>query len=145
MNMFKNAVLALSGLALFYVSTMRLFDPSAATFLKTFLAGAGNTLTVEMASEIRGIGAGMVLTGIVAFLGIFLPRFKVPAFVSLSVLFVGVVIGRAVSAVVDGVPDESLFMPVTHEAVLAAVNLFCLAYILIKERKSDGRISASAS
>lgn len=106
--------------------------------MKTYLADSGNELTVEMASEVRGIGAGMILTGIVAFLGIFIPRFKLPAFVSLSVFFFGVVLGRAVSSIVDGVPDEILFMPVTLEAILAAVNVFCLAHILIAERKSQG-------
>lgn len=144
MKSFYNIVLALSGLALFYVSTMRLIDPSAASFLKTYLADTGNTLTIEMASEIRGIGAEMVLSGIVAFLGIFMPRFKVTAFVVLSVLFVGVVLGRSVSWVVDGAPDESLFMPLTHEAMLAALNVFCLAYILIRERKSTGKRSIPA-
>ncbi len=145
MNKFSNTVLALSGLALFYVCTMRLIDPSAASFLKTYFADSSNVLTIEMASEIRGIGAGMVLTGIVAFLGIFIPRLKVTAFVVLSVLFVGIVLGRAVSSIVDGVPDESLFMPVTHETILAVVNVFCLAYILIMEQKSQGDRSVPAS
>ena len=145
MTKFNNIVLALSGLALFYVSTMRLIDPSAATFLKTFLADPQNALTTEMASEIRGIGANMVLAGIVAFLGIFIPRFKVPAFVSLSALFAGVVLGRAVSSIVDGPPDEALFMPVTHEAILAAANVFCLVYILITERKSADGASTPTS
>ncbi|MDA4847174.1 DUF4345 domain-containing protein [Hoeflea poritis] len=144
MKSFYNIVLALSGLALFYVSTMRFIDPSAASFLKTHLADDGNVLTIEMMSEIRGIGAEMVLSGIVAFLGIFMPRFRVTAFVVLSVLFVGIVLGRSVSWVADGVPDESLFMPLTHEAILAAVNVFCLAYILIKERNSPGERSVAA-
>lgn len=121
---------------------MRLIVPSAATFLNTFLADTGNTLTIEMASEIRGIGANMVLAGIVAFFGIFIPRFKLPAFVGLSVLLVGVVLGRVVSSIVDGVPDETLFMPATHGAVLAAVNVFCLVYILKTERNSQNNRTA---
>lgn len=128
-----NTVLALSGLALFYVSTMRLIDPSAAAFLKTFFSEAKNTMTVEMASEMRGIGVEMVLAGLVALLGIFMPRFRLAAFVLLSTLFVGIVLGRAISWVVDGVPDASLFIPWTFETILAALNVFCLAYILIRE------------
>ena len=145
MKTFSNIVLALSGLALFYVCTMRLIDPSAAVFLHTYFADASNALTIEMASEIRGIGAEMLLGGIVAFVGIFMPRFKVTAFVVLCVMFGGVVLGRSVSLIVDGVPDASLERPATHEAILAALNVFCLTYILIMERKSLGKRSAPAN
>ena len=134
MKNLSNVILAVSGIALFYVSSMRLFDPSAATFLKTYLADAGNALTTEMASEFRGAGAGMVLSGIIALLAIFVPRLKVAAFFVLSVLFAGVVLGRAVSWVVDGVPDESLFMVLTLEAMFAVANLTCLAVILVNDR-----------
>lgn len=144
MKTFDNVVLALSGLALFYVCTMRLIDPSEAVFLRTYLE-IGNTLNIEMASEIRGIGAEMLLAGIVAFLGIFIPRLKVTSFVVLSVLFVGVVLGRSVSLVVDGMPDESLLRPATIEMILAALNVFCLTYILTKEWKTQGERSAPAS
>ncbi len=144
MKTFNNVVLALSGLALFYVCTKRLVDPSAAVFLQAYLE-TGNTLNSEMASEIRGIGAEMLLAGIVAFLGVFMPRFKLTAFVVLSVLFVGVILGRSVSLVVDGMPDESLLRPATIEMILAALNVFCLTCILIKEWKTQGERSAPAS
>lgn len=142
---FSNIILAVSGIALFYVSTMRLIDPSAATFLKTYLANTGNALTTEMSSEFRGAGAGMVLSGITAILAIFIPRLKVAAFFVLSVLFGGVVLGRAVSWVVDGVPDASLFMVLTHEAIFAVANLFCLAAILVNERTTRSELPAPAS
>ncbi len=141
MRAFSSFVLALSGLALFYMSTMRLIDPSAVVFLQ----GSGIAPTIEMASEIRGAGAEIVLGGVVAFLGIFVPRFRVTAFVVLSVMFVGVVLGRSVSFFVDGVPDENIFRAWNHQAILAALNVFCLAYILIKERKSQDSRSAPAN
>ncbi len=139
MKTFNSVVLVLSGSALFYVCTMRLIDPSTAVFLQTYLE-SGNTLSTEMASEIRGIGAEMLLAGAVAFLGVFLPRFRATSFVVLSVLFVGVVLGRSVSLVVDGMPDESLLRPAIVEMILAALNVFCLTYILIKERTSPGEV-----
>ena len=141
MRTFNNIVLALSGLALFYMCTMRLIDPSAVVFLQ----GTGNAPTIEMANEIRGMGAEILLGGIVAFLGIFMPRFKFAAFVVLSVMFVGVVLGRSVSFFVDGVPDENIFRAWHHQAILAALNVSCLAYILIKERDSRGTRSAPAN
>jgi len=136
MKTFSNIVLGLSGLALFYMCTMRLIDPSAVVFLQS-LESTADVLTIEMASEIRGMGAELLLGGIVAFLGIFVPRFKVTALVVLSVMFVGVVLGRSVSLVFDGVPDANIFRAWNHQAILAALNVFCLAYILIKERKTQ--------
>ena len=144
MRTFSNIVLALSGLALFYMSTMRLFDPSAVVFLQG-IADPSTVLTIEMANEIRAMGAENVLGGIVAFLGIFIPRFRFTALVVLSVIFVSAALGRSVSLVVDGVPDENIFRAFHHQAILAALNVFCLAYILIKERKSPGERSAPAN
>ncbi|WP_419907144.1 DUF4345 domain-containing protein [Hoeflea sp.] len=138
MKTFNNIVLALSGLALFYMSTMRLFDPSAVVFLQS-IADPSNVLTIEMANEIRAMGAENVLAGFVAFLGIFIPRFRLTAFVVLSVIFVSATLGRSVSLVVDGVPDENIFRAWNHQAILAAMNVLCLAYILIKERKAPGK------
>ena len=140
MRSFTNVVLALSGLALFYACTMRLIDPSAVVFLQ----GSGNAPTIEMANEIRGMGAGMLLAGIVALLGIFMPRLKVTTFVIFSVMFVGMVSGRSVSLVLDGVPDENIFRALYFETILAVLNVSCLAYILIKDRESQGKRSAPA-
>ena len=140
MRSFSNVVLALSGLALFYACTMRLIDPSAVVFLQ----GTGNAPTVEMANEIRGIGAEMLLGGIVAFVGILIPRFRMTSFVLLSVIFVGMVLGRSVSWVVDGVPDANISRALQHEAILAVLNVSCLAYLLIKDRETQGRSSAPA-
>lgn len=144
MKTFGNIVLVLSGLALFYMSTMRLFDPSAVVFLQS-IADPSNVLTIEMANEIRGMGAENVLGGIVAFLGIFIPRFRFTAFVVLSVLFVGVVLGRSVSLIIDGIPDEHIFRAFHHQALLGVLNVCCLFYILIKEPGSLSGSSASAS
>lgn len=138
MSKFKKTVMAFSGLALFYACTMRLVDPSAAVFLQTHLASTGNVLTTELASEIRGLGAAMLLAGIVAFLGVFRSRASVTSFVVVSVIFAGVVVGRAVSLVFDGIPDADLFRPAIVEGILAALNLFCLAHSLIKEREASG-------
>lgn len=137
MKTFNNVVLVLSGLALLYACTMRLINPSAAVFLQTYFESAGNTLDrhIELANEIRGLGASMLLAGIVALLGIFMPRFQVTSFVVVCVMFVGVILGRSVSLVVDGVPDADLLRPAIVEGILAALNVFCLASILIKEQR----------
>ncbi|MEM9106961.1 MAG: DUF4345 domain-containing protein [Pseudomonadota bacterium] len=144
MKTINNTVLVLSGLALFYMSTMRLFDPSAVVFLQG-LADPGSVLTIEMANEIRAMGAENVLGGIVAFLGVFIPRFRFAAFVVLSVIFVSAALGRSVSLVVDGMPDENIFRAYHHQAILAVLNLFCLAYILMKNEDHGAKISATGS
>jgi len=134
MNKFSSIVLTLSGLALLYACTMRLMSPSSALFLQTHLQSTGNVLNIELANEIRGLGASMLLAGIAAFVGIFMPRFRITAFVVVSVIFAGVVLGRSVSLVVDGMPDTSLLRPIIVEGILAALNLYCLAHSLINER-----------
>ncbi len=144
MKKFHNIVLALSGLALLYMSTMRLFDPSAVVFLQS-IADPSNVLTIEMANEIRAMGAENVLGGIVAFLGIFLPRFRFTAFVVLAVIFVSAVLGRSVSLVVDGMPDANILRAYHHQAILAVLNVFCLVRILTRDRNSQGKRLAPAN
>ena len=161
MTLFNNIVLALSGLALLYMSTMRLFDPSAVVFLQG-IADTSGILTIEMANEIRAMGAENVLGGIVAFLGIAIKRFRLSssmsspvtslagkcphrrmprwcwmftAFAVLSVMFVGASLGRSVSLVVDGVPDKNIFRAFHHQALLGALNVLCLIFLLREGKK----------
>ncbi|WP_419913716.1 DUF4345 domain-containing protein [Hoeflea sp.] len=138
MKIINNIVLALSGLALIHACTMRLINPSAAVFLQSYFETAGNTLDrhIELASEIRGLGASMLLAGVVAFLGIVKPRFRLTSFVVVSVIFVGVVLGRSISLVADGVPDASLLRPAVIEGILAALNVVCLVRTFVEERKT---------
>lgn len=134
MKNFKIVVLVLSGLALFYASSSRLINPAAAVFLQTFFENSVNSLAtdVDLVNEIRGVGAVMLLGGIVAIWGAVRADFRQTAFVVTAVIFGGVILGRSISLLIDGVPNANLMRAAVIEAVLAALNVFSLAHILIR-------------
>jgi len=72
MKIFKIVVLTISGLALFYACSMRLFHPSGAVFLQSFFENPANHLEthIYLASDIRVVGAVMRLGGVWVLMGI---------------------------------------------------------------------------
>ncbi|MEM6842920.1 MAG: DUF4345 family protein [Bacteroidota bacterium] len=138
MKIFKIIVLALSGLALFYASSMRLFNPTEAVFLQPYLENPENSreIAIDLVNEIRGVGAVMFLGGIIALLGIARPDFRLTSFVVVTVIFVGVISGRSLSLFIDGLPNENLVRAAIAEGVLATLNIFCLVNVLIQGHKS---------
>lgn len=130
-------VLSLSGLALFYACSMRLINPTGAVFLQTYFENPANSLAVhiDLLNEIRGVGAVMFLGGIIALLGAIRVDFRQTAFVVLMVIFGGVVLGRSLSLLIDGMPNTDLIRAFVAEVVLGALNLFCLVNSLIQGRE----------
>lgn len=128
MNIFKIVVLTLSGLALFYACSMRLINPSAAVFLHTFFENPANSLEthVDLVNEVRGVGMVMLLGGIVALLGAIRQNFRETAFVVVTVIFAGVILGRSISFFIDGMPHSGVLRAAIAEGVLAALNIACL-------------------
>lgn len=138
MRVFETVVLVLSGLALFYASSSRLINPAEAVFLQTYLANPVNSLAtdIDLVNEIRGVGAVMLLAGMVVFLGTVKADFRLTSFVVATVILGGVVFGRALSLFIDGMPNEALTRVAIVEGVLGAFNIVCLVNILIKGQKS---------
>ena len=138
MKIFQIVVLVLSGLALFYASSMRLINPSEAVFLQTYFEAPENSLetNIDLVSEIRGVGAVMLLGGVVALIGVIRVDFRVTSFVVATVIFGGVVLGRALSLFIDGIPNADLIRAATAEMVLTTLNVFCLISILIQDHKA---------
>lgn len=132
MKIFQIIVLSLSGMALFYASSMRLFKPTKAVFLQHYFENPANSLEshVDLANEIRGIGAVMLLGGIIALFGVFRPDFMQTALVVTTLIFVGVVLGRSISWLFDGAPPVNLIRAAIAEAVLAVLNAYCLIGIM---------------
>ncbi|MEM6347203.1 MAG: DUF4345 domain-containing protein [Bacteroidota bacterium] len=128
MKAFQIVVLSLSGLALFYACSMRLFNPSGAVFLQSYFKSATNSLTdhIDLVNEIRGVGAVMLLGGIVALIGVLREDMRQIAFVVTSLIFAGVILGRSLSLIIDGMPPQNLLRAAIAEGVLAALNIFCL-------------------
>ena len=134
MKQFKTAVLILSGLALFYASSTRLINPSAAVFLQTFFENPENSLgiAVDLVNEIRGMGAVLFISGIIALFGGIRVGFRETAFVVTTVIFGGVAIGRSLSFLVDGIPNQDLIRVALIEVVLAALNIVGLVLVMRK-------------
>ena len=136
MNIFKIVVLTLSGLALLYASSMRLINPTEAVFLQTYLEHPANSLAIDidLVNEIRGVGAVVFLGAIIAFLGTIRVDFRQTSFVVTTLIFGGVVLGRSLSLLIDGIPNENLMRAASAEIVLGVLNIFCLTSILIQSR-----------
>lgn len=134
MQIFKNVVLVLSGLALFYASSMRLINPTEAVFLQTYFANPENSLAIDidLVNEIRGVGGVLFLGGIIAFLGVIRADFRRTSFIVATVIFGGILLGRSLSLFIDGISNERLIRAVIAEGVLGALNVFCLGNILIQ-------------
>lgn len=130
-------VLSLSGLALFYACSMRLINPAGAVFLQSYFENPVNRLEthIDLVNEIRGVGAVMLLGGFIAFLGTMRVGFRQTAFVVLTVIFGGVVLGRSVSLFIDGMPNQGLIRAAIVEGVLAGLNVYCLVNSLLRSYK----------
>ena len=120
--------LTLSGLALFYASSMRLVNPSKANFLQTYVTKSENKLAedVDLLNEIRGVGAVMLLGGIVILLGTIMPALRLGSFLVAVVIFLGVVFGRLISFGLDGRPNKDVIKGTFAEIVISALNIYCL-------------------
>ncbi|MEM9887559.1 MAG: DUF4345 domain-containing protein [Bacteroidota bacterium] len=133
MELFEVIILSLSSLALFYASTMRLINPQKGNFLQTYLSNPDNRLEndTDLINEIRGVGAVMLVGGLFIILGIVISDFKFTSFVVAVVIFFGVVLGRLISLVVDGKPNQDVIRATIAEIVLSVLNIFCLIDLLL--------------
>ncbi|MEL7535081.1 MAG: DUF4345 domain-containing protein [Bacteroidota bacterium] len=131
MKIFQIVVLSLSGLALLYACSMRLIKPSGAVFLQTYFENPANNLEthIDLANEIRGVGAVMLLGAIIALIGAFRPDLRQSAFLITTLIFGGVVLGRSLSFFIDGMPSGNVMRAAVAEGVLAALNAFWLVRI----------------
>lgn len=138
MDIFTKVVLSLSGLALFYACYLRLIQPDKAVFLQSYFEHPGNSLKVhiDLANEIRGVGAVMLLGGIVILIGTVRADFRLAALVVATVIFGGVVLGRSLSSFIDGPPSGPLMRAAVAEGVLAALNILCLIRVLMQGQES---------
>ena len=139
MRTFKIAILALSGLSLFYASSSRFINPTDAVFLQTYLENTGNGLEIDinLVNETRGIGAVLLLGGIIALIGAIKADFRPTSFVVTTVIFGGIVIGRSLSFFIDGMPYQDLIRVAVIEGVLGTLNVFCLISIFTRGQKSQ--------
>ncbi|MCI4667473.1 MAG: DUF4345 domain-containing protein [Bacteroidia bacterium] len=132
MEIFQIVVLSFSGLALVYACSMRLINPAKAVFLQSYFEDPANNLDMHigLVNEIRGVGAVMLMAGIIAEIGIISSDFRIASFTITTLILSGVVFGRLTSLVLDGIPHKNLIRVIVAEGVLAALNAVCLINIL---------------
>ena len=126
MEIFNIITLAISGLLLFSVGTMRLTNP-----IKAYAKNSGITLekNADLLNEMRGVSALMMLAGLSIGLGAILPKFQMISFTIAVLLFIGFAIGRSISIGVDGKPNKQIIQGLASEVVLGGLNIFGLLTI----------------
>lgn len=128
MEIFKIVVLAISGLLLLMVGTLRLSNP-----IKNYSKNSGIKLQdeVNLLNEIRGVSSLMLLGGILILLGTIVPMFAFTSFTIASLIFIGFAIGRILSIGLDGKPNKLIIQGLVSELVLGAANVALLIYSLV--------------
>jgi hypothetical protein len=128
MEIFSIVVLALSGLMLLFVGTMRISNP-----IKAYSNNSGIQLTndVNLLNEMRGVSAVMLFGGIIILLGIFIPEMKLTSFVVAILIFVGFLIGRLSSMRLDGKPNKEISQGMIFELVFGVLNIIGLVNIIV--------------
>ncbi len=129
MEIFNIVLLAISGLLLSVVGTLRLSNP-----IKNYLKNSGITLAqdVHLLSEMRGVSAVMLMGGLLILAGIFIPKLMVASFLVAVLLFLGFAVGRIIGLKVDGKPNQLILQGLVSEIVLGAANVYCLVSLLME-------------
>lgn len=127
MRYFETGILAVSALALLYACFSRLIIPTEAVFLRTLLSVPDVTLAdhPSLASEVRGVGAVMLIGAIIGLVGILKVTFRGTSFIVLSTIFVGIAVGRSTSILIDGLPEAELLLVLAIEILIAAALVLC--------------------
>lgn len=128
MEIFKIVTLALSGLLLFFVGSMRISNP-----IKTYLNSSGIQLDndVNLLNEMRGVSGVMLFGGIIILLGTIIPKLTFTSFAVASLIFLGFAVGRLLSSRLDGKPNKQIAQGLIFELVLGGASLFCLVNALV--------------
>lgn len=123
MELVKIITLSLSGALLVFVGLMRTSNPIA-----TYSKNSGIELdnNVDLLNEMRGVSTLMLLGGIAALLGTFMPALRMTSLAIATLIFIGFAIGRLISIGVDGKPNKKIIQGLMTELILGSANVFCL-------------------
>lgn len=125
MEIIKLVIVGLSGLLLTLVGLMRMTDP-----IKTYQKNSGITLNddIDLLNEIRGVGSLMLCGGIIVLLGAVFPTMTTYSLLIAFFIFLGFLIGRLFSRIVDGKPNKQLVTGLFSELVLGTANIGFLIF-----------------
>lgn len=121
MEIFETITLALSGLLLFSVGTMRLLNP-----INAYLKNSGITLNndVDLLNEMRGVSSVMLFGGIIIGLGTLMPALTFTSHIIAILLFLGFAFGRSFSLMKDGKANKQIIQGLVFEVIFGGLNVF---------------------
>lgn len=128
MEIINIVILAVSGLLLLSVGTLRSINP-----INAYAKNSGIKLAneVNLLNEIRGISSVMLFSGVVILLGIIIPQLTLTSFVVAALIFLGFAIGRLLGVVIDGKPNKLIVVGIASELILGSLNIFALVKLLM--------------
>lgn len=131
---FVKAMLIISGVLLIFIGGAYLFTPiefySSAN--QTDISGQVNLL-----SEIRASGGGLLFGGLLVLLGAFKPQLTYTSTVISIMIWMGYGLARVIAITADGMPNEGLFTVMFIEIIIGVAGIFAI-------KKYAGDQSASA-
>lgn len=121
----QKLLLAVAGIAGLFIGFSLLFQPI------TFEASAGITLAREpnILSEIRGMGGVILLAGVMACIGFFMPKWRWTALFITSFYLLGYGASRLLSVFLDGIPSPVLLSAMALEVGIGLVGVALLAKV----------------
>ena len=131
MTLLEKVALATGGLIAVAIGAAILVIPTA------FFASYGISLQPDpsLMSEIRAPGGALLAMGAVLCAALFRPALKIVALGLGALLYLSYGLARAVSALLDGWPDEGLVIAMGLELAIGAI--FVVALIQGRQRRDD--------
>lgn len=87
----------------------------------------GNSMpSINMLSDLRGMGGVLLVCGVYALMGAFIKAWKRPALITATAIYLSFVVFRSLGAVLDGLPETAIIMAYLVEATLAVLGLMLI-------------------
>ena len=120
---FVKAMLIISGVLLIFIGGAYLFTPiefyNSAN--ETDISGKINLL-----SEIRASGGGLLFGGLLVLLGAFKPQLTYTSTVISIMIWMGYGLARIIAITADGMPNEGLFTVMFVELIIGIAGIFAI-------------------
>lgn len=118
----QNTYLTLTGLMLLLIGGFIAANPTA--YLLQFSSELN--LPVSFFSELRAFGTGLLGIGLMATVSLFIPKLRLIALAASTIVFGSYFLGRAVSLLVDGMPNQGIIIAAGIELVFTIIGLYLL-------------------
>ena len=118
----QNSYLTLTGLILLIIGGFIAANPTA--YLLQFSSKL--SLPVSFFSELRAFGTGLLGVGLIAIVSLFIPKIRFIALAASAIVFSSFFLGRVVSMLTDGMPNQGIIIAAGIELVFSIIGLYLL-------------------